>query len=288
MKVQTANQEIQEKNTSKDYALDVLRNTFLDRKARNKSYSMTSYARDFGISTAVLSRILSGVRPLSMKLAMHMAATLELDEVQSKTMLLSVLKTQSQHAKISKKVKEKLEKELTDPVLGPPITYTNVDVEQFKAISQWYHLAILNMMTLEDFKMNPLWISKKLGISTTEVRDAWERLITLGLINETNGFYTRTKKNLFIQTSKSELAVRKFHDQMIDKAKEELRDSGHERFDKRLITGTTITCAKEHVPLIKEKIALFQKEILALTNTAPETELYQMNLQFFPLTKDDN
>ncbi|WP_408095659.1 TIGR02147 family protein [Peredibacter sp. HCB2-198] len=268
--------------------LEILRTTFMGRKENNKAYSLTSFARDLGISKSILSRILSNERPVSVKLAMHLSAVLELEESQSKRVLLGVVQSQSKNAKITKKLKAKLEKELSDSIQnnGRP-QFSTVDVEQFKAMCSWQHLAILNLIELKSFKNSPLWISKRLGISSTEARDAIERLFSLGLIIEENNKLIRTQKSLHVKTNRSEFAIRRFHEQMIEKALDELKNPTQERFEKRLINGITITCNEEHIPLIKQKIDQFQDEILAITSSAEVTQLYQMNMQFFPLTKTE-
>lgn len=268
--------------------LKILRETYLERKSRNNAYSLSSFARDLGISKSVLSRILSSERPVSVKLALHLSAVLELDENQSKRVLLAVIKSQSKNAKISKKLRAKLEHELNSSLTNEEqIQFTDVDIEQFKMMCNWYHLAILNLMRLKNFKMNPLWIAQRLGISTTEVRDAIDRLTGLGLILETEGIFKRSSKSFYIKSNKSEFAIRKFHEQMIDKAKTELKEISQERFGKRLINGITFTCAEEHIPLIKNRIDQFQDEILMMVSSTVPTQLYQMNMQFFPLTKTD-
>lgn len=264
----------------------LLKRVYVERKERNKAYSLSSFSKDLGISVSLLSRILSGERSVSLKLAMHVTTLLEVGEKQSKHIILSMLKAQSKNAKIKKHIRAKLESNLQATNISPE--YTSVDIEQFKAIATWYHLAILSLIELRDFKSSTFWISKRLGISSTETRDAIERLFALGLITEVEGKIQRTKKSLFVKTRRSEFAVRKFHEQMISKALEELNETSQERFEKRLINGMTITCEDKHINLIKEKINQLQEEILNLTETAHATELYQMNVQLYPLTKKNS
>ena len=184
--------------------VDLLRERFSERKERNSAYSLTSFARDLGVSKSILSRILSGQRPISVNLAMQLTAVLDLDESLSKAMILSVVQAQSKNAKISKKLKLKMETELkasmNDEITRP--TYTTIDTEQFKSMANWYHLAILNLTKVKGFKSEPRWIAKRLGISSIEARDAIERLLALGLLTETEQVLSRTQKNLYIKTQK--------------------------------------------------------------------------------------
>lgn len=275
-------------NASENRIVNLLKEIFFERRERNKAYSLSSFARDLGISKSVLSRVLSSDRPVSVKLAMHLMAVLEVEEIESKRILLSVIQSQSANAKISKKLKEKLEKELVSAKQKNSPQYSTVEIEQFKAMCTWYHLAILNLIEVKAFKNSPLWIAKRLGISSTEARDAIERLIALGLMAEKDNKLERTKKSLFIQTNRSEFAIRKFHQQMITKALDELENTQQKRFEKRLINGITFTCTEEQIPLIKKKIDQLQDEILSLTSENKPDDVFQLNMQFFPLSTESN
>jgi uncharacterized protein (TIGR02147 family) len=267
-------------------AVEFIRQLYGERNERNPSYSLAAFSRDLGISASLLSRVMSGTRPISLKLAMQISTALDLDESESKTLMLSVLQSSSKRAKISKKVRAKLEKELSStPSDRSGLFFTTVEIEQFKAMASWYHLAILNLCATEGFINDATWIAQKLGISSVEARDAVERLITIGLLKETEDKVERTKKSFYIKTKKSEFAVRKFHQQMIGKATEELNDASEEAFQRRLINGITFTCDDEHIELIKEKIDRLENEILALVEGEKRKSVYQMNIQFFPLTK---
>lgn len=269
--------------------VEYLKDVYLSRREKNSSYSLNSYARDLGISKSFLSRIFSGERPLSMKLAVQISAALDLSEAQSRQMLLSVVQASTKNAKISRKVKAHLEQSLAEDaeLAEGDILYTTVEIEHFKAMANWHHLALLNIVTMKNFKSQPSVIAKQLGITTVEVKEAIDRLIGLGLLSEVDGALKRSTKNMYFKTHKSEYAVRHFHNQMINKAKEELKNTAQKDFNNRLINGITFSCGKEQIELIKEKIDQFQDEILKLASAGEREELYQMNIQYFPLIKSD-
>jgi uncharacterized protein (TIGR02147 family) len=259
---------------------------FENRRERNPLYSMRAFARDLGISISLLSRVLNGSRPVSLKLAMQISTALDLSESEANSLILSVLQTSSSNAKISKKVREKLEASIANARIDETsVFYTTVEIEQFKAIAHWYHMAILNLVTLEDFDSNPQWIASRLGITSHEARDAVERLIGLGLLEENEKSLKRTEQHFNFKTKRSEFAMRKFHEQMIGKATEELKNTKDEDFQKRLINSITFSCSQEQIELLKEKIDKFQDEILEFVSSSKNESVYQMNVQFFPLTK---
>ena len=161
------------------------------------------------------------------------------------------------------------------------------EVERFKSISQWYHLAILNLTFVKGFKSEPQWIANRLGISTLEASEAVDRLLHLGLLRRDEaGALKKTAENLYIKTIRSESALRKFHAEMIEKAKNELKKIDDEAFQSRLINGVTFACAPEHIETIKEMIHEFQDRILAFTKPGPHQEIYQFNSQLFSLTQN--
>ena len=54
--------------------------------------------------------------------------------------------------------------------LHPSKKFSYLELDQFRVISDWQHMAILEMVALEDFKNDSRWISKRLGkkISSNE------------------------------------------------------------------------------------------------------------------------
>ncbi len=277
------NIEPQTKSLQK-FPVDFLREIFLERRERNPSYSTASFARDLGISRSLLSRVLTGSRPITLKLALQISTALDLGEEKSNALVLSIIHNSSKSAKISKKIRAKFENNNTPQ--SPVSLFTTVEIEQFKAMSSWYHLAILNMTVLDGFQNDPVWIAQQLGITTAEVIDAIERMIGVGLLTESENALKRTKAHFYVKTNRSEFAVRKFHTQMISKASEELKNTSDADFQRRLINGITFTCGPEHIELIKEKINRLEDEILNVTSNGASTDVYQMNFQFFPLTKN--
>lgn len=264
---------------------ELLREVFLTRKERNPAYSQAAFARDLGTSVALLSRVMSDQRPMSLKFGLQVTTALGLSEQESNALLYSILKNSSKKAKISARVRHRLENDFNSQSDSNGPVYTTVEIERFKAMSQWYHLAILNLTTVEGFDPSPRWIARALGISNAEAAGASERLVALGLLNETEGTLNRTKEHFYIKTQKSEGAMRKFHSQMIEKASNELTNADDEQFKRRLINSITFSCGPEHIEAIKDRINRCQDEILALVGTGKKTSVYQMNAQFFPLSQ---
>src|SRR5207253_10375366 len=55
----------------------------------------------------------------------------------------------------------------------------------FMIVSEWYHLAILEVMKLEDFTPNVRWVAQRLNVNSNQVKIAIERLQRVGILEIT-------------------------------------------------------------------------------------------------------
>lgn len=288
-------QTIEEGDVAKISAKQILRDHFERKRQQNPSYSLRAFARDVGVSASILSRTLHGQRPISLKLAFTLSAALDLKEADYKFFLASVLEEAPKTAKISRLLRSRILQQLKEnPPKGPPTKSFEpkiLEIETFKALANPMSLAVLNLIETVGFKEDPAWISNRLGISQLEVRDILERLYRLDLIQKIrskNSYKTsRTHKNLHIPTSRSQAAIRAFHKSMIQKSLVQLEKTSENDFKNRLINGSTLRLHPDQIPQIKKLIDDFQEQIVNLLNESPllAQEVYQLNVQFFPLTQ---
>lgn len=276
-------------NAKRASPAEVLRSVFVERKAKNTSYSLNAFARDLDLSPSLISRILNGSRSVTLKQGLHIAAVLGFGHNETNSFILSIVEGAGKSAKITKKIRAQILER--GPVAGASFespVFINYDVERFKAIAQWYHLAILNLTYVQDFSSDPRWIAERLGLEINEVKLAIARLLELGFLEKTNdGVLKKTSSYINFKTTRSESAVRSFHTQMIEKAKTQLNRTSPEDFERRHITGITFSCPKSSVDQFKKKISEFQDECLAMAKTGTHEEVYQLNVQLFPLTNSD-
>jgi uncharacterized protein (TIGR02147 family) len=250
MQIRTANQ--------------LLREIFLKRKKKNPAYSHRAFARDLGVSQTYISLLLADKRQLGQEAALRLCQSLKLTGERCRAFLES-----SQDNSSTARVK-------------PPVF--SIELDQFRTIAEWFHLPLLDLATTRDFRADAKWISKRLRITTVQAREAFDRLCRLGLLTEQDGKWRKTQINLEIPTRKAHQAVRQFHSQMIDKAKDALQDAGDRAFENREISGITIALNPAKIPLARKRIVEFQEELAALLTDDDCTEVHQLNVQFFPLT----
>lgn len=252
----------------------ILRDELVKRQIRNASYSISAFARDLGVSQPYTSLVLAGKRKIPFKRALEFSAALRLTEAETTRFLQAVAMQSSRSSAAA-----------LWPQPSETFTQLDVEVDRFKLISQWYHLPILDLTTVKGFKANAEWVATKLGITAMQVRDAVDRLERLGLLEVKAGKWLKTNVHIAVPTSRSESAIRSFHEQMIEKAREELKSTELADFNAREIAGTTMAIDLAKLPEIKKRIQKFRKELAAFASEGTSTGLYQLNVQFFSLIK---
>ena len=144
-----------------------LRDLLAERQGRNKSYSLRAMARDLGLQPSHLSDLLKGLKGLSLSSTVRLARCLGLNAGEAEYFHILV--------------------QLGDPALDPDsrdvllqkartlssqkATITDLSVDLFKAISDWYHLAILELPGA-DFNPAPKAIAVRLGITARSTDSA--------------------------------------------------------------------------------------------------------------------
>lgn len=165
--------------------------------------------------------------------------------------------------------------------------YKPLEANQYRFFSNWYFVALRELIQLSNFCEDPNWINKKLGmhLPTEEIKVALQNLIDLDLIyrDKDNKLKQRDGK---ISTSPdlANLAVHNFHKEMIRKASDSLEKSSTADRD---ISTLTVSLNEKQFQQIKERINQFRKEIHALSEKDKnKTEaVYQVNFQLFNLTE---
>lgn len=157
---------------------------------------------------------------------------------------------------------------------------------QFDYFDHWYSVAIRELIGVKGFREDPEWISArfKSQVSPAQVRRTLGLLERLGLIRRDEaGRLCQEQAPLSSGDQVTSLAAFRFHQAMIDKAKEALREAPAEERD---ISSVTVAVTRETAERIKNKLRQFRKEILAMSEEDRKAEaVYQLNFQFFNLTE---
>ena len=256
---------------------------FLKRKKEtHPSYSMRALARDLKVSPSFFSEVMSGKKKMPAKWIKPLARLLSLDNIGLADLKTAVLLSHVEGTDLEELIDVKSAQVVSKANLSKPL-----DARKISVLSKWYYIGILDFLTLSGGPFSEQEIATRLELSVAAVREALEALQRLSLItiDKENG-PQKTDQHIRFPTSKTDPTIRNFHVQMIDKAKYELlRKTDDQAFQKRLITGTTMAVDPKHAPLIKQKIQHFMAEIAQEFSDGVPQELYQLNVQLFPLSK---
>ncbi len=163
--------------------------------------------------------------------------------------------------------------------------FATIAEAKFQVIADWYHLAILHLAETKGFSWAPDFISKRLGISRLQVKDALTALETAGLILKNDRGYQIV--NDFRETENiPSRAIRHNHQQMMRKAQMALEE---QPFQARDFASVVVAIDRNRVPELKDWLARFRHEFCLEASKGEERQdVYALSMQMFCLTKNEN
>jgi transcriptional regulator with XRE-family HTH domain len=236
-----------------------LQNELVSRCRNNPRYSLRALAQQLRLDPSSLSQFLRGQRSFSIKKIETLAAQIGL--------------LPGELAKLAARP-DKEEDDVHDLTL-----------ETFKAIADWYHYAIFELVTTQGFKLDSRWIAQRLGISATEAHVAIERLLKIGLLRNDGGKIIQgqtlisTAGNPYTAT-----AFRKLQHQLLDKAKVAMEEVD---FSERDQTSMTLAISSKQIPEAKEMLKKFRRRFQSQLQSEVEKRdsVYELVISFYPVTK---
>jgi uncharacterized protein (TIGR02147 family) len=264
----------------------LLKQVYFKRTKKNPAYSVRAFARDLGMGATLVSLIFSNKRSVSYRQALKLATKLGMETDEKMEWLRLVLVSLPKRAKGKNRLNAMLRKASEDPLfIDSPLERVNRDVELFRALSQWYHVAIMDLSQVRGFQDDPKWIADRLGIHPFEAQDAIERMLGIGLMQRKDGKLTKTTRHMDFPTLHSAPAIREFHRQMCEKAMKELERTDPESFRKRKITSMTFSIRSDRLEEAYAKIEKFKLEMAELLAEGASDSLYHLGVNLFPLMR---
>ncbi|WP_373046773.1 TIGR02147 family protein [Vulgatibacter sp.] len=168
--------------------------------------------------------------------------------------------------------------------------WRKLDASRLEYLRHWYYPAIRELAAHPDFEADPDWIGPRLltRISREEILRALRVLEDLGLLErDAGGKLGRGERTLStgvrVQGDELKVTAKTFLRQMMEQASEALdavpaalRDVG----------AITVAVKPETVAELKERIQRFRREMLERCDQDDgASEVYQVNIQLFPLTR---
>jgi len=256
---------------------DQLRRELERRQASNPRYSLRSFARDLDLTPGFLSSILSGRKVLSAEKAFSVAKRLGYNDNQTLELVRLIQRSRDQASLRSRSSNKTDQAGATE--------FSTLHLDAFQVIADWYHYAILEMTFLDQFDGKPSTIAKRLGIPAPEAREALGRLLRLGLIEKCpTGRYVKTQAFIATPSDQPNPAIKLHHAQLIEKARLALIEQD---ISERDITGVTLSFDPKHLPWVKAELRKFRRKLTQRIPEGARSEIYQLNLQFFRLSKKE-
>lgn len=266
--------------TEAAYYQGIIREELARRCGKNPRYSLRAFAKALGFESTVISQILSGKRVPSPRTAKKIVHALGLAPEQEHDFFSSLAEVQrSRGLRKLSPIFKKLYAAGAQRSDGPQ----DLSIDAFRVISEWYHIAILELTYLRDFESEPAWIASELGIAPIEAKLAIDRLLNLGLLELREGRLVKTQERLTTADKHLTTAgLRNYQKQILSKAIESLEN---DPIEMRSMSGMTMSADPKNIALAKKLIDECSRQISQLMQTGKQTAVYQLQVSLYPLTK---
>ena len=257
-----------------------LRDWFALKKSTVKAFSFQYFSDRAGFkSRSFIQGVLKGQKALSRKAIFKVSQALELNKKESEYFEILVSFREAKDLDEKNYYWGKIEKLSRSK-------YVNLTINQFKFFQHWYIVPIREIVTYFDFRDDYSFLGRQLTprITAKEAHDAIKILLDLGLIEKSGKLYKQTDANLSTPEDLRSLAIQNFQIETIGLAANSIVKHNKEERDISTITlGTT----KEGLREIKDLIKEFHENVVRAVDKHNKSErVYQLNLQIFPLTRE--
>lgn len=252
--------------TTQAYYLSKMREGLSLKQRNNPHYSLRAYARDIGIHPATLSQIINGKRALPVKDSEKVIKKLNLGPKERSLFIDSLTKSKSYN-------QIKISEEDNRLVL---------DESYYKIIAEWEHFALLELFNIEDFSRTKEDVAARLDLTNNRTEVVVTNLLTCKLLElDEEGKLVKVHADVKTADDIVNQALRDSHKEAmqmgiskIDEIAIELRD----------FSSYTLAVDMKKIPEAKGIIREFRKKLAALLQEGDRKEVYQLAVQFYPLS----
>ena len=257
---------------------DILKQHFALRRTRNGSYSLRAFARDIQLSPSRLSEVIASGQRLSRESAERIGRRLGLTQQELRRFCdLADL----EHPKDS--VRSAAKARLVETPHSAGTTWRNLQ-DEVTAVTNWFHLAILEMLDFSVASQTVSAMASRLGLAVTEITDALATLSRLKLVRISGNKIRKTHDNLATPSELPSGAVRNLHDQLLGKAGAALHE---QPFHRRSFDALVLALPEDRLPEAMLRIRDFVGRFNSEFGNAPnKDQVYCLAVQFFALTKE--
>ncbi len=168
------------------------------------------------------------------------------------------------------------------------IALKHLEHDQYEYFSKWYYAAIRELVLLPGFVNDPEWIARRLvpNIPIRAAKEAMELLFRLGLVRSAAGEIEQVDRHIGTPHEIAAMAAWKFHREMMDRSVDSLDLCTPAD---RELSALTVGISHKQYKKMRRKIREFRKKLHAdLEGEELADSVYQLNIQFFPLSEVDH
>ena len=158
-----------------------------------------------------------------------------------------------------------------------------LDESYHNIISQWEHYAVLDLFDLDHYQITPEWISYKLEINRIRAEVVINNLQNCGLLYlNDKGEFLRSHEDIKTTEDVASKALKKSHLETLEIGKNKLEEIEVELRD---FSSATVALDLSKLPEAKTIIREFRQKMSGLLRDGKKTDVFQLAIQFYPLTK---
>jgi len=250
-----------------------------DQKKERSWFSYRYFAVKVGVDHSNLVKIVQGKRHASKDLGLKLSNTIgfNLRETEYFTTLVAFSKAKTQT--VSKHLIEKL-------ISIKNVNLKKIQPHQYEYFQKWIHTAIFSLLDYYNFKGDYRKLADQLTpkVQPKEAKESIELLEKLGMVSkDENGIFMHSNRMISSGANWSSVAVQRFQEETLNLALKSLLLHPKKT---REINTLTVTVSREDAAAIKEMIENLRRSVVKLVEESNKADaVYQLNLQFFPLTK---
>lgn len=253
-----------------------LKDELLKRQKKNRAYSLRAFARDLGMSSSRLSEILNSKVGLSETRASVLADRLQLNP-EDKELFVDMV--ESEHARSSV-----LRAAATERVKARYIDVPILDEEEMNLMSDWHHMALLELIGLEKVDHTPEGYAKKLNLEIEAIHESFALLEKLGYVQKTPDRWIATDPVTTTTNNIPSSSIKHYHNQMLEKARSALYEQNVATRD---FTSIVFAMNSEQVEHAKKRIRDFRRSLVQELESIPgKDRVFYLSMNMFSLTED--
>ncbi len=253
------------------------------KKNQNRRWSLRQWSIELGLkSTSSISKIINGERAPGHQITQSLCCNLKLNQ-KEKAHFIDLIKVAK--IKNNPQMKSVLLQRLSQS--GTQDSLNLIDLRTFEVIGKWFHYAIREMSRLKKFKFSIPWISQNLNfsVSEAEVYQAIDNLKKSNLIEVKNKKINLKNGNISTSEDITSSAIQSYHTSMLKNAQQGLKQFG---IDEREYLSGTLCFKQSKLPQAKKLLREFLNTFAESMDTDEGDEIYQIQMQFFPLSQINN